>query len=527
MANRTADKLVAREILLGKGKSLAAAADKKYPRTSMDRVVSKISPALGARRDQRRMANTIMAGGYDITTTSRKRRSRGNRSADGSADNSLDDRTLWELREWCRNHDRNSPLLHGIIGRAADNIAAPKYVFSPDSGDAAFDSDAAAMLEERTEAAEYRGRFGFQDMIYLTIRTLFTDGDLFFNHLKDGSIQVIEAHELVTPSNGKGYKDRVVIGGIEIDEKGRSAALYVANPKSKGFYGGGWVSNWQTAQRLDMANVTHIANRHRFSQTRGVPVLAAGLETYEMLDSYLDSEMLAAKIDADIVRYLKRPAASGEIAGTLPNTDPETEDNFSKLLKSEPGSIVDLMDGEEIASVGGNRPGETFEPYVMTILRIVGASVGFPLELVLLDFSKTNYSSARAALLQSYRVFMRWQQYLQRAVIGPTYNRWIQRSLASSAMRVVDKPYRLKYTPPRWGWIDPLKSVLANDKAIAAGAKTLSSWITEEGQIPEQVFDAREKELAALREKMIPTTTAPNNISNQNNGDSNNASQKP
>lgn len=513
--------LVAREIALGKGQALAAAADRTYPPNTLDKL-SGISPGWSARRRQARMEATIMAGGYDITQPRRTRRQRANRGADGPADNAQDDRTLWEIRETCRDHDRNSGLLHGLIERGVDNIAGPEYQFRPASGDEAFDRDAAELLKENSVATEYRGLFNLQNIITLGMRSLYPDGDLLLNHLAGNRIQVLEAHELVTPVNGKGWRDRRVIGGVELDDQGRHAAYYLRDPRQPYNYGySGWVQSHEQAQRLPAASAQHLANRHRFSQTRGVPLLAPLLDMFDMLDGYLDAEMLAAKINADVVYGIRRPQATSPLPGVSLqddlNSTTDSETTFDKLLRSEPGMILDLLAGEDFVSIGNSRPGDTFQPYVMTILRMLGASIGMPLELVLLDFSQTNYSSARAALLQAYRCFKRLQLYLRDWLIQPIYNRWMSRWIAAGELPPIDGAYKLLYLPPRWAWIDPLKEVLAMEKQIAAGAGSLDQWVSETGGVFEDLSVIREKELKILRAKNIPTTTAPDNLETATN----------
>jgi len=124
--------LVFTEIARGRGVELGRAADRQFPPTALDRL-SAISPRWRAARTLDRMGATIVAGGYEIAKPSRTRRAR-RRGADGPADAGQDDRTLWELREWCRDLDRNSPLMRGIIDRMRDNVMAPDYGFRPDSG---------------------------------------------------------------------------------------------------------------------------------------------------------------------------------------------------------------------------------------------------------------------------------------------------------------------------------------------------------------------------------------------------------
>lgn len=506
-------------------KGLKEAADKLYPPNLIDRFSASF-PAWHSRRTFSRYQNTILAGGYDVVQSGRTRKPRKNVTASGHADNAQDDRTLWELRERCRDADRNSTLMHGIVERGAENIAGPEFLFRPSSGDKAFDEDAAAALAETTGKTEYRGLFNFQDEIYLTTRALFTDGDILFNFLSDSTNQAIEAHNLVTPLNGKGWKDRQVIGGVELDEKGRHAAYYIQDPNDVN--NNGWISDYNKIHRIDARNANLIANRNRFSQTRGVPVVAPSLIRFESLENYLDNEMIAAEIDACKVFWIKRPKSTSPLPGmklqndTNGGTDSET--TYDKLLRAEPGMVFDLGEDEEMGDAGGGRPGQSFEPYIVTVMRMIGCCVGYPLELILLDFSRTNYSSARASLLQAYRAFKCWQNFLRDWMIQPQYNWWMAKWLAGDLKFRNAKgfnPYKLEFTPPRWAWVDPYKEVMAYIERIKAGAGTLTEWIADEGKIMEDVFEIRAREIALLKEKLIPSSTLPGIFKDANNSGSN------
>jgi lambda family phage portal protein len=522
-----ASTLALREIARGNGKKLSNAADVQFPPGLIDRAAGKISPAWLQKRTLNRYGNTILAGGYDITQSGRGRKGRKNLNAAGNADNAQDDLTLFNIRETVRDSERNTPLMHGVVERACENIAGPEFGYRPDSGDAGFDKEAKAALDEQNKNAEYRGLFNDQDVIYYTTRALFTDGDILHNYMRDGSVQCVEAHCLVSPIGGVGWKDRRVIGGVEIDEYGRHSAFYITDPKDTTYFQG-WISDYKKAQRIDAANATLIANRNRFSQTRGVSALAPTLEYFERLESYLTAEMMAAEVDACKIFSITRPDATTPLQGSTFQTDKnattDSETTYDKLLRSEPGQIFDLLGGEKIDEHGGNRPTTSFEPYIVTVLRMIGCAVGFPLELILLDFSKTNYSSARASLLQAYRVFKCWQVFIQNWCIQKKYNWLMSKWIASGDLSAVDNAYKLKFSPPRWAWVDPYKEVMAYIERIKAGEGTLTEWAEDEGKIIEDVFNVRQKELKLLIEKGIPSSTIekPKEAKTSNNQDGQN-----
>ena len=510
--------LAAREIALGNGSKLATKAAPRglVPRT-LDRIAGAISPAWLAGRKQARMESAIATGSYNVTVPSRTRRTAP--YVGGSADNSQLDRTLWTLREICRDHYRNNSLFSGLIDRWTENVAGPEWGFRPDSGDPAFDADAADALAAMAPVAEHRGLFNLQDVIATTTQAVCTDGDQLIVPLADGRLQMVEAHDLVGPLSGYGYADRRVIGGVELGDDGNHLAYYVRDPNDNQPYTvqSYWIDDYKKAQRVPAERAIFPANRRRYSQTRGVPIPASCLDQFESYDSYLDSEQLAARLTADLAYVVRRSSKDG-----TPWPGQETQDDanatsrsvktFEALVRHEPGQVIQLALDEQIDMLSPQRPGNTFEPYTRVILRMVGCGMGMPLELVLLDFSQTNYSSARAALLQAYRAFLRWQRFVRDHIIQPIYNAWMSRWIARRDLRPVAGAYKLRYFPPRWAWVDPLKEVLALEKRIAMCGGTLEEMAAAEGHPLEELVAARKRELDALRTDRIPTTTAPANL---------------
>ena len=112
-----------------------------------------------------------------------------------------------------------------------------------------------------------------------------------------------------------------------------------------------------------------------------------------------EAELVAARIAACFSIFITSEASMDLGTGY----DRNVQGQYLESL--EPGMIRHLLPGESITSFNPQRPAATFEPFVERILRAISAALGLPYELVAKDFSKTNYSSARAALLEARRYF--------------------------------------------------------------------------------------------------------------------------
>lgn len=490
-----------------------------------DRLVESVSPAAACRRYQ---ARGLLASddGFDISRPSRTRRRFV--GGGGPADRHQDVASLWQLREICRRHDRNSALLAGLLNTASDEIVGPTFAFDPCSGDAAFNEAAEKWIRFRMEAeqCDYNGALCFGDLLRTTLRACWTDGDCLHVWTEGGRLQSFEAQDLVSPRGGFGSGPAPsIVNGVE-KSGGRTVAYWLARPQAANDYG--YVATPLQAQRVPAEACLFPAVRKRFNQTRGVPFLAACLSTFDRLETYLDNEMLAAEMNAKAaLKITREPSDTSNLPGAETRTDAnsggESITTFDQALRLEPGMVFDLRPLEDIAAIAPDRPGVNFEPFVVTICRIVGVGVGFPLELFLKDFSKANYSSMRGGLTIARRSFRGWQRFLERHVALPWHRRQIEIGIASGALPLPATgsrqpaigeeataefdPYGVRCVWPAWEYLDPAKEAAGHELALKNRTKSRSQIIREQSEEPDRVFAEIADEEDELRGLGVPLAT--------------------
>jgi len=172
----------------------------------------------------------------------------------------------------------------------------------------------------------------------------------------------------------------------------------------------------------------------------------------------------------------------------------------------EPGMIKHLLPGEDITSFNPQRPGATFEPFVERILKAISAALGLPYELVAKDFSKTNYSSARAALLEARRYFKMRQEWLARKLCQPIWEMLIEEAYLKGELKS-DTFYEKKeywtgasWIAPGWEWVDPLKEAQAAEVGLKNGIITYSDLYASEGKDWEESLEQRKREQDKIKE---------------------------
>jgi lambda family phage portal protein len=441
---------------------------------------------------------TNLGYGFEINDGDRTRRTY--QVTPSGADRHLQPMLLSRVREISRAHDRNSCLLHGILDRWVDNTVSSGFGLRPNTKDPGWNEAARESMKETLgPSVDRRGMLDMTGFARLGLRALGTDGDFLLAHGSDGTVQAIEAHQIGTPM------DRIGLGcanGVEVDAAGKPKGFWVHDQT----YGGYIQLPSSQTRYVDAADCEFVPYRTRFTQTRGIPVVAAGLSHFDRLDEYIDNESMAAAIDACLTFFVQRQALDLSLL-TPDKIEAMARDGTARILqKVEPGMILQGTPGDELTSLGGKRPGMQFEPYVITSLRMLGCSIGMPLELVLLDFSKSNFSSGRLAMLQAYRMFEVWQAFLRDRVYLPIYRRQILRAIAKRQLTLRDDAFRVRVFPPKWAWINPLQEIQALDLAIRAGVETVTNELERRGTTRSEYVETRAEELKEMREAGIPTT---------------------
>ena len=167
-----------------------------------------------------------------------------------------------------------------------------------------------------------------------------------------------------------------------------------------------------------------------------------------------------------------------------------------------------LSPGESVTT--GTPPGNSsadYNDFLTRHLRAIGAAVGLPIELLEMNMSDSNYSSARGILIEARRTFNKWQQYLISHFCEHVYAMVIEEAWLRGEI-----PYRgdfdaaryeltrSSWIAPSYGWVDPLKEVQAAETAINAGLSSLAAEAAAQGRDWESVLEQRAREQAYAEE---------------------------
>jgi lambda family phage portal protein len=334
-------------------------------------------------------------------------------------------------------------------------------------------------------------------------------------------LQGIESDRLSTP-HGRSA-DPLVRGGVEIDRDGEPVAYWIRR-NHPGDYGFALtdIDRWERIPAFTpwgRRRVIHLHDKDRDGQNRGAPIFTKVLREFRVSSEYVGHELHAAAANALIVALLESDLPQDQIA-ELFGTDEQTAGSYWKTVserfhrkKLESGIFMNLPIGTKLSGFNPARPNVAFGDFIAHICRYLAAGLNIPYELLLKDFSQTNYSSARAALLEAWRYFHSSRRHFKDLYLDPIYDLWLEEAINLGRVDAPDYyQNRYAYRRCRWifagrGWVDPVKESQAAQIRMEAGLSTLEAECAEQGLDWEEVLEQQAVEQSRRKELGLPDST--------------------
>lgn len=316
------------------------------------------------------------------------------------------------------------------------------------------------------------------------------------------TLQVLESDRLVNPLQRPSKHN--VRGGIETNTYGAPVAYWIS---SKHPGDAGFSSHELQPQRIPAftrfgrQRVIHVHDKERSGQRRGKPLLTSVMPLFKMLDHYERSELQAAVVNAMIAAFVETPLDAesiGELFGGSSADYLAARNEWQ--VKLQGGAVIPMFPGDKVAPFTPARPNSAYGSFVENVLRHIGTGLNLPFELLMKDFSKTNYASARASLMEAWRFFMGRRHWLATYWAKPVYCLWLEEAIQKG---LVQAPgfyqnralwTRCKWIGPGRGWIDPVKEAKASELRLNIGLSTLEEECAAQGLDWEEVLEQRARE---------------------------------
>jgi lambda family phage portal protein len=311
-------------------------------------------------------------------------------------------------------------------------------------------------------------------------------------------------------------------GGVEIDDNGVPVAYWIRKAEPNDWYLAIEANTWERIAHYDddgWLRVIHDYDRDRAGQHRGLGVFTSVLTHARMLARYYGVELQAATVASIFGTFVTSPYDPALVQDALGAGEGE-ELPLYQQLRSEWANerpaylngvrIPTLAPGESLDSVSAAHPHGDFETFAHEMQRVIAAALGLSAEQVTQDWSKTNYSSARAALLEAWKTLARRRDEFCLNFASPFYGAWLWEAmdrgelpLPAGAPRYIEA--RAAYSRCSWtgvarGWIDPTKERAGAVMGMDAALSTLKRECAEQGLDYEEVLHQRAAEIRLMEE---------------------------
>lgn len=369
----------------------------------------------------------------------------------------------------------------------------------------------------RADSCHTGGTLHFVDLERLAMGQVFEAGEVFIRlHFSTFgrstvplALEVIEAERIAddhqAPTVAAGNEFRL---GVELDKFGRPVAYWIRerHPNETFLQPG----RTDRLTRVPASEIIHLRIIDRHPQTRAVPWMHATARKLNDVDGYTEAEIVAARGAANYM---------GVIESEADDFGEEQEDG-STQMELQPGLVERLRPGEKFDLVAPNRPNAAADAFIRLMLREVAAGIGLSYESLSRDYSQSNYSSSRLALLEDRDLWRVLQGWFIRSFRQRLHETWLMQAMLARAIPGISldeyaanprKFEAVRFKPRGWGWVDPTKEVEAYKEAVKAGFTTVGDVVaaTAGGLDLEDVSNARKDELELFDELGLVFDTSP------------------
>ncbi len=474
-----------------------------------------IAPEWGMRRAKARAVTEILNSGYSQHGASRTKKSMaGWVTSSGSPDRDIVD-NLPLLRERSRDLAMGEGLAAGALETIRTNEVGPGLQLN-----ASIDSKLLGLSDEDaqdwedtverefalwagTRSCDAARRCNFGELQALARLSQLMSGDVFAllpviprtGERYDLRVHLLEADRVCNPEILVGdFLGKDILGGVEVDDFGAPVAYYVVNQYPNDFAVGNlrllrqrkWTRIPAFGSETGRPIVLHLMESKRPGQRRGIPLVAPVMEKLKQLSRYSEAELMAAVVSGMFTAAITTPTPQTPLAPSIPvNQQVDTGDTSDYQLGN--GTLLGLAPGEKLEAINPARPNAGFEPFVIAMCRQIGAGLGIPYELLIMQFT-ASYSASRGALLEAWKRFRVGRTWLAQGLCQPVYETWLEEAVARG---YVDAPgffsdplIRAAWCGAEWhgptqGQLDPRAEVEAAATRVKEGFSTRTAETRE------------------------------------------------
>jgi lambda family phage portal protein len=468
----------------------------------IEKAIAAVSPGWALQRevDRKNLSAVSAWSGYEGTSSGRERpyyaRWRAMQADEDAHAGPYDRATLLlTLQDLYRNNE----VFFGIANRLPDYVVGTGIIPQARTSSRAWNSAAEGWFRQWMKVADYRQRPGFDFVTHqkISIRARLIAGECGFVLLDNGQLQPIEMDRVATPA--KLAKEANIRDGIKYDASGLTLGYFILGRQKNGYL------DQDKFTFVPRENFVHVMSPWRFDQGHGIPEAASLIG--KLSDLREADKYVLLKVKNDAKQFLKKTKSGG--AGLLNETPrnartiTDATTGAQQAVEShEWGQVYNLRLGEDVQSFDSRTPNQQYVPYLEFQCKLIGAALGLPWEFILMVFTAGSFSAQRSGLLHALHTFTVWHDWLCRSLCTRVWNWRIAKAIKAGELdpapadaRGVSEWYKVEWSLPSVGWVDPEAMVASDTKAWQLGSRSLKDIAASAGRDRDDVLAEKKSDI--------------------------------
>ncbi len=383
----------------------------------------------------------------------------------------------------------NNPIMANIDGAIIDNVIGQGITLQSRIGKKKLDDDIELRFKtwcEDKNKCDSSGRMSFYDIQRIILGTRMVDGEIYiYKRFTDEGLklQMIEADAL------DGGQDN----GVERSADGKITGYRFKIANSDGSY----------SNKTMTIPAEYVINYHksdRFTQYRGISEYKQAIIDIKNFSAYQSSTIQGARARASIAYTVTADASPKQLGAG--------NDDDQKLQEINGLMVYYLRKGETINKQAPEGSSDDYKSFTETTIRLMATARRVSYELAFKDYSKVNFASSRASLIQDNYRFDTEQLHFISYVLNDIYKMWLEVEILLGNIKIPivkfmeDPTQYMKqvWITPKRSWVDPLKDMLAIEKEISLNLTTQTDVAKSQGKDYEEILKRKAEEMRMLKE---------------------------
>jgi len=364
------------------------------------------------------------------------------------------------------------------------------------------------------------------------------------------AIQLISPDRLCNP-NGTS-DNRNLRRGIVRDNNGRPVGYHFRQGHPAELYDlNSYVWKYVDAMKpWGRKQVIHIIDQRLPDQSRGIADMVAALKQMRMTKNFQEITLQNAVVNASYAAAIESELPTTEALATI-GAGGSAIAGMSDYLGFYMGALTSYLDGSKTIAMDGVKiphlfpgtklnlkpigtPGGVGSGFEESLLRNTAAALGLSYEQFARDYTKTNYSSARASMNETWKFMQSRKKSVADRLATNTYALYLEEDIANGNVPlprgkardwfyqplVKDALCRCSWIGASRGQIDETKETQAALLRIAGGLSTYEKECARLGDDFREVFEQRAREQGLINKLGLSFSTSITKPNGQNTTES-------